>query len=668
MYKVPQRQVHLDFHTSPAIKDIGSKFNEENFIDCLKTGHVNSITVFAKCHHGWSYYPSKVNAMHPELNFDLLGAQLSACKKAGVNAPIYISVGYDDKYFFEHPTHSVAFTRDHVYPKTGYKNGLPYAEENYFGFHRLCTNTPYLNEVLKQTEEVIKLYNPEGLFFDIVGETVCYCPHCVESVKKLGWDINDDNSFKKLAKINYKNYYTAIENCVKALNPNIKIFHNGGHIPCGRRDIANANTHLELESLPTGGWGYDHFPKSAKYVMNLDKKYLGMTGKFHFSWGEFGGFKHPNALKYEIALSLAFGARCSIGDQMHPLGFMDKATYELIGTAYSEAEKVEDYCYDITPINEIGLLSVESMQGDFLNNSGCSADTGANRILLEGKYLYTILDKDCDFNKYKVIILPDDIYLDDKIVLAKLKAFTKNGGKILSTGKSGEFSLKTFDLGATFKGVNEYSPNYLAPDYNALNLSKTKFVIYEKFYQVVANDGATVSAKVANPYFNRDKYHYCSHRHTPFAFDESSPAVTYGKDGAYIAIDIFTEYAKCGSFIAKETVIKALDNILGNDKSLTTNLPSGGVISLNDQIDKNRLVLHSLYATPVKRGSGKTSVEVIEDLIPLYDTAFSIKTNKKIKSVKLVPQNQTIPFEVKDGTVSFTVPKIYCAQITVLEY
>ena len=29
------------------------------------------------------------------------------------------------------------------------------------------------------------------------------------------------------------------------------------------------NTHLELESLPTGGWGYDHFPLSARYAQTL---------------------------------------------------------------------------------------------------------------------------------------------------------------------------------------------------------------------------------------------------------------------------------------------------------------------------------------------------------------------------------------------------------------
>ena len=51
------------------------------------------------------------------------------------------------------------------------------------------------------------------------------------------------------------------------------------------------------------------------YARTLNMEYLGMTGKFHTTWGEFGGFKHPNALLYETALSLANGAKCSIGDQ-----------------------------------------------------------------------------------------------------------------------------------------------------------------------------------------------------------------------------------------------------------------------------------------------------------------------------------------------------------------
>ena len=50
------RQVHLDFHTSEHIKGIGANFNEDEFRQALRVGHVNSITLFALCHHGWCYY------------------------------------------------------------------------------------------------------------------------------------------------------------------------------------------------------------------------------------------------------------------------------------------------------------------------------------------------------------------------------------------------------------------------------------------------------------------------------------------------------------------------------------------------------------------------------------------------------------------------------------
>lgn len=53
------RQVHLDFHTSELIEGIGAAFSKENFQQMLRLGHVDSITVFSKCHHGWAYHPSK---------------------------------------------------------------------------------------------------------------------------------------------------------------------------------------------------------------------------------------------------------------------------------------------------------------------------------------------------------------------------------------------------------------------------------------------------------------------------------------------------------------------------------------------------------------------------------------------------------------------------------
>ena len=117
MYELAQRQIHLDFHTSEAIADIGSKFSKENFRKCLEKGHVNSITLFAKCHHGWAYFPSETNEMHPGLDFDLLSAEIEVCKEMGIAWPIYISAGYDEKYFRKHPEYMHMPRRDMKIPE-----------------------------------------------------------------------------------------------------------------------------------------------------------------------------------------------------------------------------------------------------------------------------------------------------------------------------------------------------------------------------------------------------------------------------------------------------------------------------------------------------------------------------------------------------------------------
>ena len=60
-----QRQVHLDFHTSPFIGDVGRDFDPQVFAARIEEARVDSITVFAKGHYGMSYYPTKVGTQHP---------------------------------------------------------------------------------------------------------------------------------------------------------------------------------------------------------------------------------------------------------------------------------------------------------------------------------------------------------------------------------------------------------------------------------------------------------------------------------------------------------------------------------------------------------------------------------------------------------------------------
>lgn len=43
MAKIPTRQVHLHFHTSPDIPGVGSRFNKKKFQQTLKAGHASVV-------------------------------------------------------------------------------------------------------------------------------------------------------------------------------------------------------------------------------------------------------------------------------------------------------------------------------------------------------------------------------------------------------------------------------------------------------------------------------------------------------------------------------------------------------------------------------------------------------------------------------------------------
>lgn len=652
------RQVHLDFHTSEKIPGIGSKFSKEQFQAALKLGHVNSITVFSKCHHGWAYHPSEANEMHPGLDFDLLGAQIEAAHEIGVKTPVYLSAGLDEKMARRHPE----WLRRGKDDRIGWE---------YPGYHEFCMNSPYLDYLIPQIEEVAKKYDADGIFLDIVGVRTCWCQNCVKTLLDEGKDPYNDENARELGERVYANYCRRVREAVDAIKPGLPVFHNSGHIRRGRRDLADVDTHLELESLPTGGWGYDHFPLSAAYSRTLGKQFLGMTGKFHTTWGEFGGFKHPNALRYEEALCVANGAKCSIGDQMHPDGFMDEATYALIGAAYAEVEAKEPWLDNVSAVADIAILSEEAIAnyyatGRITHHGGADADAGAVRVMLEGKYLFDVVDTEECLDKYKLLILPDKIRVDEKLT-AKIRAFIDKGGRILATGESGlGFDNKfAFDLGCEFGGNSAYRPVYFRPGFELDCLKNSAYVIYSQAYNITAKDGADVLAVRENPYFNRTTFAFSSHQHTPNDKSASVPAVTIGADGAYIAADMFTEYAQKGNIYSKYILIHAIDTLLGEKKTLKTNLPAQGVVTLMDQADNNRYVNHILYASPVRRGQG---IEIIEDIIPLYGIDVCVKTDRAPKKVYLAPEMKDIPYTYENGAVSYTIEKLDMHAMVVIEF
>ncbi|MCH6257538.1 hypothetical protein MLD52_13335 [Puniceicoccaceae bacterium K14] len=377
-HKLRFRQIHLDFHTSPAIPDIGIGFNKQQWQDTLKKGHVDSVTTFASCHHGWSYYDTKIGKRHPKLDFDLLRAQFDASKEIDVNVPIYLTAGVHSRMGDEHPEWREVSAEGSY---AGWTQSPLQA-----GFKSMCFNTPYLDHLCEQIREVVALFpNCDGIFLDIISQGPCCCQFCIESMHQKGFDPSSDKDRKAHAKQVLENYYLQTTKAATDENPDMGIFHNSGHINRGDNDILKYFSHLELESLPTGGWGYDHFPMSAKYCKKIDKDLLGMTGKFHTTWGEFGGYKHPNALRYECAAMLAFGSKCSVGDQLHPNGMLDESTYDIIGAGYKEVEEKEAWCSDTVNVADIAVIS-----SDAVNQCRDSAADVGSAVCYSKAIIYSI--------------------------------------------------------------------------------------------------------------------------------------------------------------------------------------------------------------------------------------------------------------------------------------
>ena len=645
------RQIHLDFHTCEQIAGIGKDFDAQEFVGILKAANVDSITCFSKCHHGMLYYDTKFENRHPSLTRNLLAEQIEVCHKNDIRVPIYISVGWDEFMVARHPEWLM---RDCEGKPVG-------AGPLRAGWKKLCLNSPYVNYIVEQTEEVLDLFGKEvdGLFFDIIAQFECCCSNCMSDMLLAGYDPTSAHDRRYFASKVQDAFKERVTKAIRRKNRDCSIFYNAGHIGPGVRNSISNYTHLEVESLPSGGWGYDHFPVSARYARNLGMNFIGMTGKFHKSWADFGGFKNPAALEYECFYALAMGGACSVGDQLHPSGKITKATYKLIGDAYSQVARKEPWCRGAKPVTEIGIITPEIINAGYAEHMD-SVSAGVHRMLKEKHYQYDFVDLDMNLSKYKVIILPDVIRLESEQA-GILNEYVENGGKLLVTGESGmvgdgyDFILNNMPV--RVKGESPYSPDYLAAEEMiAEDIPNSEHVMYERGLELEALPGARILASVWKPYFNRDYKHFCSHFHTPAEGPAGYPGMAATNNIVYIGYPIFGMYKRHGSKVYRDFVINSLRLLMSDDEKLVrSSAPTTADVLLNYHPEEDRYVLHVLHYIPERRSSG---VDTIEDVIPLHDVKFSILLPDGYGNAELVPDRVILPVDSVDNRLQFMIPTV----------
>jgi hypothetical protein len=462
-----------------------------------------------------------------------------------------------------------------------------------------------------------------------------------------GFDVNDEDAVRQYRAHTIRTHAEAISAIITGSHPNASIYFNG--ITAIERPenfrfrLHEVNTKNDLEDLPTTWGGDDKFPLRAKIFHREHKPVVAMSGKFHTAWGEFGGYKDPEAIRFEAAGMIAYGASCNFGDHLHPLGEMDMTTYRNMGHAFAYVEKIESLGLGGLPASTLGFWASFQLE----------ADEGLARMLLEEQTDFDVMQSGDDLSRFQTIVVPSHAGVLGS-ARAELEAFVQAGGSLVILGDgalaSAEGTATALGLEAKYLGPGEYDVDYTLPGdaltalaagvgtrvlHRKAALPETPFLNYSAAGRFELSSGAQELATIQEPYFSRTYGHYCGHQNTPNRPEGAGPAAWRTGPGGRIIVAAHALdrlYYVHGAKVHRD-YFAALLRLVHTAPMAEAALPSAGRVSLLHQPEENRYVAHLLYGAPIERGR----CVVIEDLPELRDVRVRVRVPEQVKRMRLEP-------------------------------
>jgi hypothetical protein len=640
----PKRTIHLDFHTGPQVPAVGHAFDPERFADRFARAHVDSVTVFAKCHHGHLYYDTDRPERHPSLprELDLLEQQVEALHARGIRAPIYISVQCDEWAADQHPDWVAMNGLEQVKWSDGRFSA---------GWQILDMSSPYQDFLAEQVSDVIERFAPlDGLFLDMCWDQPSTSRWAVDGMVAEGFDPESDEHRDRYARQVSLRYMERFQKLVEPhLDPEVAsgVWFNS-RPKTALADESRFLRHIEIEALPSGGWGYSFFPYTARFVRPLELPTLSHTGRFHKSWGDNGGLKPAAALRYETSQILAQGMTSGIGDLLPPSGDPDPVVYELIGEAYARIEACEPFVEDARVVAEAALV-VEPALGDHPGPAGI----GALRALQQLRVQFDIVPPDADLTGYALVVIPETTPVVGSLATALADRAAVGGAVLISRGAGWlDVEEDLSGLGVAIGPDLEYSTTFLRPS-EALGSGGYDHAIYQRGVQLRAEAGE-VLCRIVRPYFERSWDRFSGHSYTPSSHETiDSPAVVQVGSIIVAAVPLLASVATDAAPAFRDLLRGCVERLLP-----TPLVRAAGPVHLETTLmsGPGSTVLHliSFVATRVAELQGlqraaHTGLDLVEDPFPLVDVEVAIRTDRPVRAVHLEPRGVALDFTVEDG-------------------
>jgi len=527
---------------------------------------------------------------------------------------------------------------------------------------------------LAHLKELVSRYELDGLWIDGDGPSTCYCDECVRQLREKGLDPLDGGvqHTHKVA-LNYS-FLKRIRDVVKATRPSCLMCpQNQGSYGLAKR--APLVDYTDQEALFTDAvhYGYHYSPTVLRYARGFGIPIYGLTVFFKDFWADFGGLKLPAQLHTEMASYVAQGARCDIGDQVHPNGQLDPAVYHVIGRVYRHMERLEPYLEQAVPVTEAALLA----SGSDLESPCNEMNYGWVKLLTESRVMFDIVERDTKWEeRYALVILPEKLQVDQAMA-NRLRNFIATGGAVIVTHKSGLLAgtdkswLESYGL--HYQGVSPFKPAYMVPKANFTDdIPAYAYALYEGASQWRAEAPATALAALGEPLFQRSPEHYNSHAQT--TFDHITPYAAVARSGrvALMAFPIGQGYYNQGFWIYRRAFQKALSEVLPvpllqSDAHLSTELSLTHQAAKLSAARKERYLVHLVNYSPVRTTPKHT--DFFEDPVPLVNVQVRVNLPLKVSTAKTLYSGEILPVRrAAGGGVEVVVPRVDIHEVVCLEF
>lgn len=646
----PRRTVHLDFHTGPDVPDVASDFDATKFGEAFAAAHVDSVTVFAKCHHGHLYYDTQRAERHPSLpaGLDLLGEQIEALHSRGIRAPIYLSVQVDE-YAANHHPEWVAQEEDTRSARLYVDKSS--APQSVFrpGWQILDMSSPYQEYLADQLDEVLRTFGPvDGVFLDMCWDQPSSSRWAVDAMKRAGLDPRDGTDRDRHARRVALEYMARFGKMVEgSMSPTaVQGVWFNSRPKTNLHQEAKLLRHVEIEALPTGGWGYAYLPYVARFVRPLGLPTLSHTGRFHTHWGDNAALKPRAALMYECCQILSLGLTSGVGDLLHPRGAPSEAVYGLIGSVYEHIERCEPFVEGGRLLAEIAVL-VDPELGD---NPG-PAGVGIVRALQQLRQQFDLVAPESDVSDYRLVIVPETTRVTSAMA-RELSDYVAGGGALIVVGRAlvdddGRPVMK--ELGIEVSGLSPYSHTFLRPLKGGTATEGFDTVVYERGFRVRPTGEAEALYGVVEPYFERSYDRFSGHLYTPPDKLSEWAAVVRNGPVVSVAVPLLESFGRH----ANEPYGRLLGELVGAllpDPLVRTSGPK----HLEATVVRTEMatVVHLLSFLPAREGDG---LDLVHDAFPLVDTEVAVRAAHEPSRVSLQPIGEELDWTWEDGYVHVSV-------------